>query len=49
MITSENIFKNYPDILSTKQMQEMLGIGNVGLYICKDFYWFKQSIQPYAQ
>lgn len=32
MITSENTFKNYPDIVSTKQMQEMLGIGKNTAY-----------------
>jgi len=32
MVTSENIFTNYPDIVSTKQMQEMLHIGRNTVY-----------------
>lgn len=32
MITSENIFINYPDVVSTKQMQEMLHIGRNTAY-----------------
>lgn len=32
MVTPENIFINYPDIVSTKQMQEMLHIGRNTAY-----------------
>lgn len=32
MITTENIFTNYPDVVSTKQMQEMLHIGRNTAY-----------------
>jgi len=32
MVTSENIFTNYPYIVSTKQMQEMLHIGRNTVY-----------------
>ena len=32
MITTENIFTNYPDVVSTKQIQEMLHIGRNTAY-----------------
>lgn len=32
MLTTENTFRNYPDIISVKQMQEMLHIGRNTAY-----------------